>query len=321
MDAVEPYDTPLLTPETLTSIQPGGPGFCVGLELAWGQVRRALLRRFRPGYVRRMAERRWGKCPDCPHDIVDSRDLKFVRNVCGYDFREEDDPVRWRRRLPFARAGLAELVVFSIAFAGLLGLCVLAATRWHAAFWLPFAVVALLWAFVVSFFRDPPRTIPTDTDALLSPADGTVTHIGEVDEPDFPGGRAFRISIFLSVFNVHVNRVPRPGRVVNVRYFRGCFLDARKAECAQQNEQLWLDLEEENPPRPIRVKQISGAIARRIVCWLKPGDIVSAGERYGMIKFGSRTDVLTLVGEAQDVRVKVGDKVKGGMTILLRFRS
>jgi phosphatidylserine decarboxylase len=178
----------------------------------------------------------------------------------------------------------------------------------------------LLWFEVVHFFRDPERVIPTDASAVLSPADGTVTFVGEVDEPDFPGGRALRVSIFLSVFNVHVNRSPRPARVTGVRYFRGSFLDARKAECAVRNEQLWVDLEEDtSPPRPIRVKQISGALARRIVCWLKVGDRVRAGERFGMIKFGSRTDLLLSAGEAMEMRVRVGDKVRGGSTVLLRF--
>jgi phosphatidylserine decarboxylase len=216
---------------------------------------------------------------------------------------------------------MAELVCFSIVFAALLVLLGLAAVSIHALFWAPFAVVALLWAFVVAFFRDPFRSLPTDAEALLSPADGTVTHVEEVEEPDFPGGRAFRISIFLSVFNVHVNRVPRTARVTQIRYFRGSFLDARHGDCAVQNEQLWLDLEESGTRRPIRVKQISGAIARRIVCWLRPGEEVKAGDRFGMIKFGSRTDVLLPAGEVMDVRVKVGDKVKGGSTTLLRLRA
>jgi phosphatidylserine decarboxylase len=141
-----------------------------------------------------------------------------------------------------------------------------------------------------------------------------------VDDPDFPGAKAFRISIFLSVFNVHVNRIPRNARVTNVRYFPGAYLDARHAECAMRNEQLWIDLEESDCDRPIRVKQIAGAIARRIVCWLKPGDVVRTGDRLGMIKFGSRTDVLLSANEATDVRVKVGDKVHGGSTILLHMK-
>jgi phosphatidylserine decarboxylase len=107
---------------------------------------------------------------------------------------------------------------------------------------------------------------------------------------------------------------------VNVRYFPGAYLDARHAECAVRNEQLWIDLEEADSARPIRVKQIAGAIARRIVCWLKPGEAVRAGERLGMIKFGSRTEVLLPISEAMEVRVKVGDGVKGGCTVLLHFK-
>jgi phosphatidylserine decarboxylase len=106
---------------------------------------------------------------------------------------------------------------------------------------------------------------------------------------------------------------------VGLRYLPGCFLDARHPDCAIRNEQLWIDLEEVPSLRALRVKQISGAIARRIVCWLKPGEEVRAGDRFGMIKFGSRTEVLLPIGEALDVRVKVGDKVKGGATVLLRF--
>jgi phosphatidylserine decarboxylase len=312
-----------VTPDLATkpeSVQPGG-GLCMSLELAWGRLRRAWLRRVRPGYVRRMAAKRQGECPNCPHDIIDSRDLKYWRNVCGYWFRPEDDPFRWRDRLRLARAGLAELVLFSAACGLLTALFAVLVALVYWLFWIPVAVVLVFWAVIVFFFRDPDRTIPADPAALVSPADGTVTHVGKIEEADFPGGRAFRISIFLSIFNVHVNRVPRPGRVVDVRYFPGCFLDARHPECGVRNEQLWLDLEESDPPRPLRVKQISGAIARRIVCWLKPGDRVAAGDKLGMIKFGSRTDVLIPADAAEEVRVKVGDKVKGGSTILLRLKN
>ena len=157
--------------------------------------------------------------------------------------------------------------------------------------------------------------------ALLSPADGTITDIGEVEAPGFPGDRALRIGIFLSIFNVHVNRLPRSGRVVSIRYFPGAFLDARHPDCPARNEQLWLDLEESDSGRLIRVKQISGAVARRIVCWLKPQETVRAGDRYGMIKFGSRTEVLLPTSEAMEMQIKVGDKVYGGATVLLRFKS
>jgi phosphatidylserine decarboxylase len=262
---------------------------------------------------------RQGACAECPHDIIDPRDLKYVRNVCGYWFRPEDDVFAYRERLGFARYGFAELIGYSLILFGLLLLCGWLAAVVHWAFTTASLAILLVWLEVVWFFRDPPRSVPADPHVLVSPADGTVTHIETVDEPEFPGGRALRLSIFLSVFNVHVNRVPRTGRVTGVRYFRGAFLDARNAECPVRNEQLWVDLEDAATGRPVRVKQISGAIARRIVCTLKPGDKVQAGARYGMIKFGSRTDVLIPPQLAQEVAVRVGDKVKGAETILIRL--
>ncbi|MGE3808283.1 MAG: phosphatidylserine decarboxylase [Gemmataceae bacterium] len=299
-----------------TCVQPGG-GWCVQLELAWGRLRRRWLRRFRPDYVQRLAARRQGECPDCPHDIIDPRDLKYWRNVCGYHFRSEDDAFQWRERLGFARAGFCELIVFGTLFGALTLAFVVLAAAWHVLFWLPAAGAGFCLFETFFFFRDPERTIPLDADVLVSPADGTITDVGIVDDADFPGGRAFRISIFLSIFNVHVNRLPRSGRVTDVRYFPGAFLDARHPDCARRNEQLWIDLDDAG--RLLRVKQISGAIARRIVCWLKPGETVRAGARLGMIKFGSRTEVLLPVESAREVLVKVGDKVQGGSSVLLRL--
>src|SRR5439155_3200999 len=105
----------------------------------------------------------------------------------------------------------------------------------HWSLWAPFAAAGLTWLEVIWFFRDPERTIPADPHALVSPADGTVTHVEEVDDADFPGGRALRVSIFLSIFNVHVNRLPRAGKVTALRYFPGSFLVVRHAECGQRN--------------------------------------------------------------------------------------
>lgn len=301
-------------------VQPGG-GVCLGIELAWGRLRRGYLRRMRPGYVRSMLAIRQGACPNCPHDIIDPRDLKFTRNVCGYWFRPEDDRFAWRGRLGLARPGLAELVCFSLLFAALTIASVLAGLWVNPLWYLPLIAIVPLWLFVISFFRDPARVIPTDPAALVSPADGKVTHVDEVASADFPGGRALRISIFLSVFNVHVNRSPRKSRVTKVRYFPGEFLDARHGECAVRNEQLWIWLQDESTSAGLLVKQISGAIARRIVCWLKPGDVLQAGERFGMIKFGSRTEVLLPLGPTYDLKVNVGDMVQGGSSVLLHYLS
>ncbi|MBY0528077.1 MAG: phosphatidylserine decarboxylase [Gemmataceae bacterium] len=320
MATAEPITPPMPKPAPITSAQPGG-GLCMGIELAWGRLRRACLRRFSPAYVRQMQEKRQGDCPGCPHDIIDPRDLKFYRNVCGFSFRDEDDAFRWRGRLGLARMGLAEVLCFGSLYT-LLALPLLALLAaghiWALVFLVP---ITLGWAEVLYFFRDPERILPTDPDALLSPADGTITDIGEVTEADYPGGRALRIGMFLSVFNVHVNRTPRSGKITNLRYFPGEFLDARHPEVGVRNEQMWIDMEEAGTGRPLRVKQIAGKIARRIVCWLKVGEEVRAGERLGMIKFGSRTEVFLPVDAAVDVLVKVGDKVRGGSTILLRYKK
>lgn len=266
-----------------------------------------------------MAAKRQGHCEGCSHDVVDARDLKLVRNVCGYWFRDEDDPFRWRDRLRLARAGMAEIVVSSLGC----GVALVPLTAWAArtGAWPPWAAVALvagLWFQLVWFFRDPTRVIPTDPDALVSPADGVVTHIDEVDTPGLPGNRAFRISIYLSPFDVHLNRIPRDARVVSVRYFPGIFLNARHRDCVARNEQLWTDFVEPNG-RLVRVKQVSGALARRLVCWVKVGEEVRKGERYGLIKYGSRTEVLIPTGEALDLVVKVGDRLQAGQSVLLRF--
>jgi phosphatidylserine decarboxylase len=306
-----------LSSAPIASAQPGG-GLCMSLELAWGRWRRAWLRRFRPAYVRRMEAVRQGRCRDCPHDIVDPRDLKYFRNVCGYWFRPEDDRFAWRGRLRLARYGLAELLFFGAILTSLVAICAVLAALIHPIFWILAAIVAGLWIFVLSFFRDPERVPPPDPDAVISPADGTVTHVEEVADPDFPDGRAFRVSIFLSVFNVHVNRAPRSGKVTALRYFPGAFLDARHSECAVRNEQFWTDFTDARTGQLIRVKQVAGAIARRIVCWLREGEQLQAADRFGMIKFGSRTDVLVAAGTQREVAVGVGDAVKGGVTVLFQ---
>lgn len=302
----------------ITAVQPGG-GLCFALELAWGRLRRATLRRLFPGHVRRFLALRQGECHGCPHDIIDPRDLKPYRNVCGYSFRPEDDPYAWRGRLGLARDGLAEIVSFSLLLLPLIATSLALGLALSAWCYLPLAVLLPGWLFLIAFFRDPTRTPPADADVLVSPADGVVTHVEEVAEPDFPGGRAFRVSVFLSVFNVHVNRLPRGGTVTRVRYFPGEYLDARHQQCHVRNEQLWLDFTDDQLGLTMRVKQIAGAIARRIVCAARPGQRLAAGERYGMIKFGSRTDVLLPPEAVAEVAVKVGQVVHGGRTVLLRL--
>lgn len=191
--------------------------------------------------------------------------------------------------------------------------CLLAAgvIAWLAAW--PYAVpVLLLGAFFLWFFRDPERRIPEAADgvvAVVSPGDGKVTDVSVVTSDGTP---RHRISIFLSVFDVHVNRSPIAGVIREVRYQRGKFLNAMGAQSAEENEQNIVTVEDDG--RIVIFKQIAGLIARRIVFNFRVGDRVECGERVGLIKFGSRVDVLFDRDAA--IQVKVGDRVKGGATLL-----
>jgi phosphatidylserine decarboxylase len=296
-------------PENLRSVQPGG-GVCCRIEVAWGAWRRALLKRFRPAYVRRMAELRRGDVTGAPHEILDPRDLKFCRNQCSASWDPADDPFRWRDRLPFARWGLAELQLMGWPL--LLLTAVFAYYLWYVA-----PVFAVLLALVVWFFRDPRRRVPQEAGMMVSPADGKIAEITRLERDEFIGGPAVRVGIFLSIFNVHLNRSPAAARVVALRYFPGKFLNAMKPESARENESMWIGFEEETPPhRRLIVRQIAGAYARRIVCGLRPGEVVGRGDKFGMIKLGSRTELILADEPGLRIDVKVGDRVKAGTSVL-----
>lgn len=312
----------------ITSIQPGG-GWGMSVELGWGRFRRWLLRTFSPGYVTAQRSRRIGHCEkcksmgrDCDRDTIDERDLKYFKNVCGYSFPAESNRFQWRSQLIFAQWGLAELIVFTLGC--LIVSALIALLAWTGSpgwlIWLLTVANFLFWLEIIWFFRNPNRRIPDDPQALLSPADGTIVELAEVEAEGFPNGKAFRVGIFLSVFNVHINRAPVQARVTRLRYYPGRFLNAMKTLSARVNEQLWIDMEHETSKMPIRVTQISGALARRIVCELKPEQTVRAGEMFGMIKLGSRTEVYIPADTAYELRVKVGDKVQGGSTVLLLLK-
>jgi len=170
-------------------------------------------------------------------------------------------------------------------------------------------VPVLLAVFFLWFFRDPERVIPDAAGAVVSPADGKVTDVSQVD---VKGGRRTRISIFLSVLDVHVNRSPVSGVVRDVYYQRGRFLNAMNAASAEQNEQNVVTVEGDG--QTVVFKQIAGLLARRIVFTKKVGDRVQRGERIGLIKFGSRVDVL--IDTVARTQVKIGDRVKGGASLL-----
>jgi phosphatidylserine decarboxylase len=176
-------------------------------------------------------------------------------------------------------------------------------------------LVALLLLFVLYFFRDPERPVPADENIIVSAADGLVVSVEEYDEPDFHLGPMIRIAVFLSVFDVHVNRSPVAGEVKSTVYKAGQFLDVRHPDSSTRNEcrSWWL----ETKHGPVAVRQIAGLIARRIVAWSAEGQTLTRGQRFGMIRFGSRTEVFLPIGCVP--LVKIGDRVQGAATPIARW--
>jgi phosphatidylserine decarboxylase len=199
--------------------------------------------------------------------------------------------------------------------------------RWILAFLALLAVVAsffsvwlllfclLLFFCTLAFFRDPERSVPADPNLIVAPADGVVMEIIELDENEMLKTKTRRVGIFLSIFDVHTNRAPVDGRVIYRQHREGLYLDARRPDCSEKNESMTWAFE--NPHITVVVRQISGAIARRIVAWAKIGDELKKGERFGMIRFGSRTELYLPLNA--EVLVKVGDHVLGGSTIIARL--
>jgi phosphatidylserine decarboxylase len=187
--------------------------------------------------------------------------------------------------------------------------------------WLGWTIVAvgaaILTLFVSWFFRNPSRVAPQGPGFIVAPGDGKVIAIQEEFEPRFIKDRSIRISIFLNVFDVHINRVPCEGVIEDVQYQPGLFLVASKPDATLRNEQNALMIRTAQGAKVLCV-QVAGLIARRIVCWISPGDRAIRGERFGLIRFGSRMDTFFPVGTA--VKVAVGDRVKGGETILGELR-
>lgn len=171
--------------------------------------------------------------------------------------------------------------------------------------------------FLLFFFRDPEREVPEGENLILAPADGKVILIKPFNNLEFIGGSGTLVSVFMSVFDVHVNRVPISGVVKYFKYNPGEFSPAFKDKASQENEQTELGLENEHGK--VVLKQIAGIIARRIVCKLKPEDSVRAGERFGMIKFGSRLDLF--LPENVEIEVKLNQKVRAGETIIGTFKK
>lgn len=187
-------------------------------------------------------------------------------------------------------------------------ICIFFGWKW------PAAILIFLGLFVFYFFRNPERDIPSDPGLVVSPADGRVVEI--VDEP-FDSVMGHRISIFLSIWNVHVQRAPVAGRIANVVYRPGKFMGAFRAAASRENEQnvIYMD----TPQGTLVFKQIAGAIARRVLCWKNPGEEVSRGERVGLIRFGSRVDVWLPMDA--EVVVKRGENIAGGASVIAKWNS
>lgn len=185
----------------------------------------------------------------------------------------------------------------------------LLATVWCAAWSIPLWIIAL---FVLQFFRDPPREIPQDAGAVLSPADGRIVAVERVYDP-YVNREAIKVSVFMNVFNVHSNRSPVDGTVQQVWYFRGKFVNADLDKASTENERnaVWLKTADGTD---ITSVQVAGLIARRILCYAKAGDALARGQRYGFIRFGSRVDVYLPLDTG--VKVSIGDKVSATTTIL-----
>ncbi len=209
----------------------------------------------------------------------------------------------------FAREGLSFIVVAVLVAAGAFGLA-LARRSWPL--WLFAVALTVIAVWVAYFFRDPTRTGERGEQLVIAPADGKVVMITEVDEPTFLKERAIRVSIFMNVFNVHVNRYPVSGIVRFVERKPGRFMNAAASEASLENEQTSIGIE--SGSNHLLVRQIAGLIARRIVTDAKEGDHVRQGDRMGLIRFGSRVDVF--LPTATTMRVKVGDVTYAGSTVL-----
>ena len=214
--------------------------------------------------------------------------------------------------MPIAREGWPELLTGTVV----LGMLALLGGLWFRPIVVP---LVLLWAWLVWFFRDPRRARDYAPEELCAPADGTVTEITDLENYEPIAGPAVRIGVFLSIFNVHVNRSPCAGRVRSLEHRPGRFLDARHPDSGKLNESNTIVLDPgDGMPGPVVVRQVAGLIARRIICHASVGDTWTTGHRFGMIKFGSRTELIIPKLPGTEICVSSGDQIRGGTTILVR---
>ncbi|UCG33632.1 MAG: phosphatidylserine decarboxylase family protein [Phycisphaerales bacterium] len=209
--------------------------------------------------------------------------------------------------------GLREIVILVVVF----GAITAAGVVWY---W-PVAVAgAIIGIALLLFFRDPPRPVPDDPHTIVAPADGKVTAVERIEDDTIHRGPVWRISIFLSIFDVHINRAPYAARVTDMTHKPGRYVNAMSPKSAVLNESMTLVLEPENGlAGPLIVRAIAGLIARRIVCAARAGDRLERGQKFGMIKFGSRTDMTLPADDRVVIETRVGDKVKAGLSVVARI--
>ncbi len=216
-------------------------------------------------------------------------------------------------RIPLAKYGAAQILLFGGV--SLVGAVVTAVLFWYVA-----PLFAAGFLFVLYFFRDPSRRVPEMPGVVVSPADGKIVEVGEVEENTFLHVRAHKIAIFMSLLDVHVNRVPCDGRVEAVVHTPGGYHNAAAEAASRENEAVAMVLAGVEDRTRVLVRQVAGLVARRIVCDADEGDAVVRGRRYGMIKFGSRLEVFVPVETGFEPAVRMGQRVRGGETVLGRFR-
>jgi phosphatidylserine decarboxylase len=233
-------------------------------------------------------------------------------------------------RIPITKYGLPQVVIYPVVVLIVMAVFALG-TKKNLQPWIIVSVellLAVILVWILSFFRDPERNCPTDRNLLLAPADGKITDIETLDDPPAflkeqseQSTDVLRVGIFLSIFNTHINRAPCNLKVEKITYKKGKYKNALYPESARVNEsnELWLT-RTDSPQDRLIVRQISGAIARRIICDTMEGQQLTSGQKFGMLKFGSRTELCVPLRENAKCLVKIGDKVKAGLTPLVQYK-
>ncbi len=225
-------------------------------------------------------------------------------------------------RIPLSPLGSREIGLITVLVGGAAAVMFVGVALGCVWCWPVGILLTVLWLGGLAFFRDPDRPTPGDPGVFVAAADGVVTESGAVEDDPWTKGPATRVSVFLSIFNVHVNRSPCSGVVRSVEYQPGRFLDARDPKSGALNEANTIEISPDEPGIDrVIVRQIAGKIARRIVCTVKPGDRVERGQRIGLIKFGSRTELIVAGRGTCEPVVKVGDRTCGAVTVIARRTS